>query len=235
MKEEPNAFLRVEKGRIEGYRESDMIHLRTDVIILGRFFMGTPHSIEDPDIMINDDYISRDHISIYYSYDERAFLVQEREGGTTNGTFINDRQIQPGKPSRLKDGDVISLAKVGVDYQIIFRFRESETTLPATETNHRSRGLIVDLDARRGWVNGREIPLRKKEYDLLAFLYKNQGMACSRYEITENVWAEEGGVVSNETVDQNIHRIRKYIEEDPSNPQHLKTLHNYGYRLDLWI
>jgi DNA-binding response OmpR family regulator len=82
-------------------------------------------------------------------------------------------------------------------------------------------------------MNGTEIPLRRKEFDLLAFLYVNRGKACSKNEIAEGVWVEEGGIVSQETIDTDVFRIRQRIEPDPSHPRHVVTLPSYGYRLDM--
>lgn len=235
MKEETNVFLRLEKGRVEEYGESEEIPLSTDVTIIGRPPTGSGPDVEIPDVKIRDDYVSRGHIKIYYSYDERCFMVQERDIGTKNGTFINEEQIEQGRAYPLKDGDLVGLAKVGEDYRVVFRFRESEGTLPGFAELEKppAKGLTVDLEARRVWVDGKEIPLRRKEFDLLAFLYQNRGKACSKNEIAEKVWVEERGIVSDETIDQNIHRIRQGIEPDPSNPQYIVTLHHYGYRLDL--
>jgi hypothetical protein len=235
MKEETNAFLRVERGRVEKYKESEEIPLSTDVVVIGRPPRSTSPDAEHPDVGIKDDYVSRGHFRIYYSYEHRCFLVQEPDNGTKNGTFINGEQIRPSKPYTLKDGDLIGLAKVGGDYRVVFRFRESEGTLPGVSEPEKpvAGGLKVDPSARRVWVDGKEVPLRKKEFELLAFLYENRGRACSKNEIAEKVWAEESGIVSEETIDQNIHRIRKRIEIDPSEPHYIKTLPRYGYRLDL--
>ena len=172
MEEEPNAFLRLEKGRVEEYRESEEIPLCTDVVIVGRPpRIGGPDVVY-PDLKIKDEYISRDHVKIFYSYDEKCFMVEETDSGTKNGTFINNQQIPPGRPCPLKDGDLIGLAKVGSDYRVILRFRESEATLPGTDRKEKTlvKGLYVDPAARRVWASGKEIPLRRKEFDLLAFL-----------------------------------------------------------------
>jgi len=235
MKEGPNVYLRLEKGRVDGYGEWQAIPLGTDVTIVGRPPIRSGPDVEVPDIKIMDDHVSRGHIRIYYSFDVGCFMVRERDSGTQNGTFINEAQIVPGRAYPLKDGDVVGLAKVGEDYRVVFRFREEEATMPgfATVKEAPSEKLMVDLRARRVWVAGREVPLRKKEFDLLAFLYENRGKACSKDEVAEKVWAEERGIVSQETIDQNIHRIREQIEPDPSNPCYIVTLPRYGYRLDL--
>ncbi len=235
MKEAKSGFLRLEKGRIEGYAESQNIPLSTDVTVIGRPAVSKESDPDSPDIKIRNDYISRGHLRIHYSYDDGCFMVQERSSGTQNGTFINGSRVSPGKPCRLKDGDTIGIAKIGQDYQVVFRFRESEATLfgVAEPDKVDDSELRIDVRARRVWVAGKEVPLRKKEFDLLAFLYLKKGQACSRNEIAENVWTEEKGIVSEETIDSNIHRIREVIEPEPSKPCHIITLPRYGFRLEL--
>jgi hypothetical protein len=93
--------------------------------------------------------------------------------------------------------------------------------------------VVLDASARRVWVGGMEVSLRRKEFDLLAYLYGNRGRACSRDEISKMVWADEGGIISEETIGSTMHRLRQKIEPAPSNPCHLITVPRYGYRLDL--
>jgi hypothetical protein len=228
-------FLRLEKGRVEGYGMSHEIPLGTDVTIIGR--PRTPEDSEKntADVRIRDDYISRGHATIRYSFETGAFLLQERDTGTKNGTFLNGERIEPGRPYPLEDGDFVGLAKIGGEFRVVFRFRENAATLvddqmPAVVP---SSGLSIDIRARRVLMNGTEIPLRRKEFDLLAFLYVNRGKACSKNEIAEGVWVEEGGIVSQETIDTDVFRIRQRIEPDPSHPRHVVTLPSYGYRLDM--
>lgn len=228
-------YLRLEKGRVEGFEESQEIPLSTDITVIGRAPPYGDPDAEVPDVKIRDDYISRSHIRIYYSYDGERFFAQERDTGTKNGTFINGEEIEPGKPHALKDGDFLGLAKVSGEFRVVFRFRESIATLNEQAIPERAPigGLIVDQRARRVWVDGKEVALRRKEFDLLAFLYENRGRACSKDEIAEKVWADERGIVSQETIDTDIYRIREGIEPEPSSPRYLITLPRYGYRLDL--
>ncbi len=235
MNEGTNNFLRLEKGRVEGFKEGDEIPLGTDLVLIGRPPRRAGSDVEIPDIKIADDYVSRGHIKIYYSHDKGCFMLQEREGGTPGGTFIAGKQVQPGIPNPLVDGDLIGLAKIGEEHRVVFRFRTGEGTLLgfAGPEKQAAKGLAVDLVARIVWLDGKEVYLRKKEYDLLAFLYQNKGKACSKDLIAEKVWVEEEGIVSQETIDQNIHRIRQGIEADLASPRYIKTLRGYGYRLDL--
>lgn len=59
-------------------------------------------------------------------------------------------------------------------------------------------------------VNGQIVTLPRKEYCLLSLLYHKRGVVCSRDGIIAEVWPEAGdpGEVSNEAVDQLIHRLR---------------------------
>jgi hypothetical protein len=234
MNEEADAFLILEKGLIDGYDRYAVIPLRTDMMTIGRQHKNRVSDADIPDLRVRDDYVSRGHINIYFSYDYGCFIMKERDGGTTNGTFINGERIKPSVPHPLKDGDLIFLARIGGDYRVAFRFRESDNTLAGYLGRKRplAGGLELDLRARRVWVEGKETPLRRKEFDLLAFLFQNRGKVCSKDEIAQEVWKQENGIVSQETIEQNISRIRKVIEHDSAQPQYIKTVHG-GYRLDL--
>ena len=70
--------------------------------------------------------------------------------------------------------------------------------------------LILDLDLKTCSVDGMEVKLTKKEFELLAFLIANKGKICSRDQILSNVWSEEV-IVLDRTIDVNITRIRQKI------------------------
>lgn len=71
-------------------------------------------------------------------------------------------------------------------------------------------GLILDLNLKTCIVDGEEVKLTKKEFELLAFLISNQGKICSRDQILRNVWSDEV-IVLDRTIDVNITRIRQKI------------------------
>lgn len=91
------------------------------------------------------------------------------------------------------------------------------------------RGLEIQKDARRVLVNGREIILAQKEFELLLFLVQNANRVFSREELFEKIWGMDAlGDASTVTV--HIARIRDKIEEDPSKPQYIGTIWGSGYR-----
>ncbi|MBR5014991.1 MAG: response regulator transcription factor [Bacteroidales bacterium] len=73
-------------------------------------------------------------------------------------------------------------------------------------------GLILDIDLKTCIVDGNEVNLTKKEFELLAFLITNKGKICSRDQILANVWSDEV-IVLDRTIDVNITRIRQKIGE----------------------
>jgi len=71
-------------------------------------------------------------------------------------------------------------------------------------------GLILDLDLKTCSVDGMDVKLTKKEFELLAFLISNKGKICSRDQILTSVWSDEV-IVLDRTIDVNITRIRQKI------------------------
>ena len=85
------------------------------------------------------------------------------------------------------------------------------------------RGLLIDKTARRVLLNGREIMLTAKEYDLLVLLAANPGRVFRKEELFDRVWGLEA-VGDLATLTVHIRNIREKIEADPSNPQYIETI-----------
>lgn len=92
------------------------------------------------------------------------------------------------------------------------------------------RGLEIQKDSRRVFVNGKEVNLAQKEFDVLLFLAQNPNRVFSREEIFDRVWGMDA-LGDAATVTVHIGRIREKIESDPSNPQYIETVWGAGYRL----
>ena len=91
------------------------------------------------------------------------------------------------------------------------------------------RGLKIQSESRRVFVNQREVILAQKEFDLLHYLAQNPNRVFSREELFERVWGLEA-LGDSATVTVYIARIREKIESDPSNPQYIETVWGAGYR-----
>jgi two-component system phosphate regulon response regulator PhoB len=86
-------------------------------------------------------------------------------------------------------------------------------------------GLQLDLGFKRCTIEGREVKLAKKEFELLAYLISNRGKICSREQILNSVWSDEV-VVLDRTIDVNITRLRSKIGEYGS---YIITRSGFGY------
>ena len=92
-------------------------------------------------------------------------------------------------------------------------------------------GVRVDVDRHQVSVNGREIAMPLKEFELLELLLRNAGRVLTRGQLIDRVWgADYFG--DTKTLDVHVKRIRSKIEADPSNPQLLLTVRGLGYRFE---
>jgi DNA-binding response OmpR family regulator len=102
----------------------------------------------------------------------------------------------------------------------------------ASDANRLTVGpLTIDRARREMFWAGQALPLKPKEYDLLAFLAFNAGVVLSRDIILERVWGWDfdGG---SRTVDVHIRWLREKVEPDPARPVHILTVRGIGYRFD---
>lgn len=86
-------------------------------------------------------------------------------------------------------------------------------------------GLQLDLEFKRCTVDGEEIKLTRKEFELLAYLISHRGQICSREQILNRVWSNEV-VVLDRTIDVNITRLRSKIGAYGS---YIVTRSGFGY------
>ena len=78
-------------------------------------------------------------------------------------------------------------------------------------------------------ANGNIFRLTLMEAELLRHLIRKSGKIVSRKSILEEVWGLHEDT-DTRAIDNFIVRLRKYIEKDPSHPQHLLTVRGVGYR-----
>ena len=98
----------------------------------------------------------------------------------------------------------------------------------ATPPAVRSGRLEVDVAARRARLDGREVELTVREFDLLAFFVCHPGRAFTRAELLEQVWGWSLGDLSTITV--YVRRLREKVEQQPTAPVQLQTVWGVGYR-----
>jgi len=93
------------------------------------------------------------------------------------------------------------------------------------------RGLSIYSTSRRVYVNGKEVILTAKEFDILTILAINPNKVFSKDNIFDKVWGMDSfGDVGTVTV--HIRKLREKIEVDPSNPKYIETIWGVGYRFE---
>ncbi|MFT8315161.1 MAG: response regulator transcription factor [Clostridium sp.] len=92
------------------------------------------------------------------------------------------------------------------------------------------RGLEIFKDSRQVFINGTEVTLAQKEFDLLLYMAKNPNKVFSREDLFEEIWGLDS-MGDNATVTVHIRRVREKIEPSPSDPQYIETVWGAGYRL----
>ncbi|MFN2138729.1 MAG: response regulator [Candidatus Promineifilaceae bacterium] len=131
------------------------------------------------------------------------------------------------------------LARVKAQLRRIELIREdvaAESSTAATAVPRKSLvlkfdNLIIDENRREVILNDEPLKLKPKEFELLLFLARHQGIAVSRDLILERVWgwSYDG---NSRTVDVHVRWLREKVEPDPNEPTRILTVRGIGYRFD---
>jgi len=90
-------------------------------------------------------------------------------------------------------------------------------------------GLHIEPGARRVTVDGVEVALTQREFELLLFLAQRPGRVFTRNELMDHVW-QYSFYTDTSTVTVHVRRLRAKIEADPAQPRFLETVWGVGYR-----
>ena len=78
-------------------------------------------------------------------------------------------------------------------------------------------------------INGEEVYLTSKQFDLLFFLYRHKGQVFTKEQIYENVWGYDNAPDAS-NLSSFIRKLRLKIEPHPDNPQYIITVWGVGYK-----
>lgn len=90
--------------------------------------------------------------------------------------------------------------------------------------------VTVDFAAHEASKAGKALELSPREFQLLEFFGRRRGEVVSREELLDHVWGYDS-IPFTRTVDTHVAKLRKKIEDEPSDPRHLITVHRVGYKL----
>ncbi|EWT01964.1 chemotaxis protein CheY [Intrasporangium oryzae NRRL B-24470] len=91
--------------------------------------------------------------------------------------------------------------------------------------------LRIETASRKVQLDGQEIELTPREYDLLLFLAMHPSHVFTRSQLVDRVWNCSSEWLGEATVTEHVHRLRLKLEQDPSKPRLLRTVRGVGYQL----
>lgn len=148
--------------------------------------------------------------------------------------------------AKSEDTDKILGLTIGADDYITKPFNPLEVTARAASCLRRYRhlgssrqnngnivigGIELNNDEKKVLLDGNDIVLTPKEYDILYLLMLNPGKVFSPEELYREVW-KEPAMGAEGTVAVHIRHLREKIEIDPSNPRYLKVVWGQGYKIE---
>lgn len=98
-----------------------------------------------------------------------------------------------------------------------------------TETRLSSNGILVDKNNCKVFKGDTEISCSKIEYQMLLYFMEHKNQLLSKEQILASVWDSQGRFVDDNTVSVNIKRLRMKIEDNPGEPERIKTVYGMGY------
>jgi two-component system response regulator RegX3 len=89
----------------------------------------------------------------------------------------------------------------------------------------------MDVERHVVSVNGSNVSLPLKEFELLELLLRNAGRVLTRMQLIDRIWGADY-VGDTKTLDVHVKRLRSKIEPDPGSPKHLVTVRGLGYKFE---
>jgi DNA-binding response OmpR family regulator len=142
---------------------------------------------------------------------------------------------------RSDEADRIVGLELGADDYVVKPFSPRELVARVRSVLRRSRAthgpstlsfpeLELDLASREVRVLEQPVELRRREFDLLAFLCASPRQVFTREQLLRHVWDSEPEWQGVGTVSEHVHRLRAKVEIDPARPRRIVTVRGVGYR-----
>ena len=109
-------------------------------------------------------------------------------------------------------------------------FRRNNRNLPEQENQKviETKGLKIDVDSRRVYIDDKEVNLTAKEFELVYLLVSNPNKVYSREQLLKTIWGPSYPGDAR-TVDVHVRRLREKIEATPADPKYIHTKWGVGY------
>lgn len=205
--------------------------------------------------LVKEDYIVSDFPSAEEALEackEESFdiavldIMLEKMDGVTLLKIL--REVYPNMAiimltAKSEDIDKINAFESGADdylskpfnpKELILRIKSISRRLIADKKEEKEIVLgkfRIDLNLKDFYLNDELIELTPTEFGIIKYLIENANKLVKRKEIVKTVWGYDY-LMDTKLVDVNISRLRKKIEKDPSNPEHLKTIWGEGFTFE---
>lgn len=158
-------------------------------------------------------------------------LKKIREGNQAIGVImLTAKSLEQDKIQGLTLGADDYITKPFSPKELILRIQALARRIGKLEASDiKTKHFTLFLDKRILYKNDKIINMTQTEYDMMKYFLENQRTALSKDEILDHVWGKHY-VGSINTLDVNISRLRRKIEDDPSKPKHIITVWGYGYQ-----
>lgn len=91
--------------------------------------------------------------------------------------------------------------------------------------------VSIRLEEKIVYKNGNPLELTALEYKILLLFFENRGRILTRNQILSHIWDESGNFVNDNTLTVYIKRLREKIEDNPNEPDIIKTVRGMGYKI----
>ena len=138
---------------------------------------------------------------------EMASKIRE-EGSHVPIIFLTARSAEEDVLSGFSSGGDDYIAKPFSRAELLARVKAVlKRTVPPMPTKYECGPLVIDIESSTALIDGKEILFSRKEFDILAFLIRNQGSYFSRSDLIRELWVDAPYVIDR-TIDVHIAHIR---------------------------
>ena len=125
--------------------------------------------------------------------------------------------------------------KLGVFVSRINALLRRANSFQAMDTELQSNGIKVLLLQGQVFKNGVLLDLTAVEYKLLCLFMRNPNMVLTKEQILDRLWDCDGNYIDSSTLTVYMRRLRMHIEDNPSEPQMLRTVRGMGYKWNITV
>ena len=101
----------------------------------------------------------------------------------------------------------------------------------STDNVFKAGNLVLKPEKREVEIDGNQVSLTKKEFDILFLLFKHAGRVLDRETIRMEIWPDQKLYRWSRTIDVHIRRMRAKLEKNPEKPKYIQTVSGVGYVL----